>query len=81
MPSAYYLYVEDADAVYRRALNAGAVSVQEPADQPWGDRAAGVRDPAGNFWWIATHTEDVSVQEIEKRMEAMMKRRSGGSGA
>jgi len=55
MPTALHLYVPDADAVYRRALEAGASSLQAPTDQPYGDREAGVRDVAGNYWYIATH--------------------------
>ena len=50
-----HLYVPDADAVYRRALEAGGVSLSAPVDQPYGDREAGVKDPCGNSWWIATH--------------------------
>jgi PhnB protein len=52
---AMHLYVEDADAVYQRALAAGATSLHPPADQPYGDREASVRDPLGNHWYIATH--------------------------
>ena len=48
-----YVYVADADAVYRRALAAGAVSLEEPLDTPYGDRRAMVRDPFGNVWQIA----------------------------
>jgi PhnB protein len=55
MPTALHLYVPDADAVYQRALDAGATSLEEPIDQFYGDREAGVRDPTGNVWWIATH--------------------------
>ena len=55
MPTALHLYVPDADAVYQRALDAGAISVEEPVDQFYGDREAGVKDPTGNIWWIATH--------------------------
>jgi PhnB protein len=55
MPTALHLYVPDADAVYQRALDAGATSVEEPVDQFYGDREAGVKDPTGNIWWIATH--------------------------
>lgn len=55
MPAALHLYVPDVDSVYRRAMEAGAVSEREPADQPYGDRAAGVRDPAGNVWYLATY--------------------------
>ena len=54
-PTALHLYVPDADAVYRRALELGATSVEEPVDQFYGDREAGVKDPTGNVWWIATH--------------------------
>jgi uncharacterized glyoxalase superfamily protein PhnB len=50
-----HLYVEDADAVYRRALDAGAQSLEEPLDAPYGDRRAMVKDPCGNDWQIATY--------------------------
>jgi PhnB protein len=55
MPVSLHLYVSDADAVYRRALEAGAASMHEPVDQEYGDREAGVKDPCGNHWYIATH--------------------------
>src|ERR1022692_4446865 len=55
MPTAIYLYVPDADAVYRSAMAAGAASLSEPTDQPYGDRLAGVQDFCGNRWYIATH--------------------------
>jgi len=70
MPATLHLYVPDADASYRRALAAGATSVREPADQFYGDRSGGVRDPFGNQWWISTHVEDVSPEELERRMGA-----------
>ena len=69
---AIYLYVNDADAVYKRALQAGATSIMEPTDQFYGDRHGGVKDPAGNIWWIATHQEDVPPDELKKRAEAFM---------
>lgn len=69
MPSSIYLYVEHTDATYERALKAGGISIMEPADQFYGDRNAGVKDPTGNHWWIATHQEDVSSEEMEKRMK------------
>jgi PhnB protein len=59
MPTTFYLYVPDADALYARALQAGAVSVHPVADQPYGDRSGGVKDPFGNTWYIATHIRDV----------------------
>jgi PhnB protein len=55
MPAFLYLYVDDVDATYRRALEAGAVSLEEPADMPYGDRRGMVKDPCGNDWQIATH--------------------------
>ena len=55
MPTALHLYVPDADAVYHRAIEAGATSIEEPVDQSYGDREAGIKDPTGNVWWIATH--------------------------
>ena len=67
LPCALYLYVEDCDALYARALAAGAKSTQEPADMFYGDRHGGVIDPSGNQWWIATHIEDVSPEELERR--------------
>ena len=60
MPSTLHLYVRDTDALYERALAAGATSIQPPADQPYGDRSAGVTDPFGNRWFIATHVKDVA---------------------
>lgn len=54
-PAALHLYVPDADAVYQRALAAGGTSIEEPVDQFYGDREAGVKDPTGNVWYIATH--------------------------
>lgn len=54
MKSSFMLYVPDVDAVYRRALTAGATSLSEPADQPYGDRTGGVVDAFGNQWYIAT---------------------------
>jgi len=55
MPTAIYLYVEDVDELYQRALQAGGVSVLPPQDQPYGDRNAWVKDPFGNIWYLATH--------------------------
>jgi len=65
-----HLYVEDTDDVYQAALQAGAISLREPADQLHGERTAGVKDAFGNQWWLATRTEDLSIQEINERMRA-----------
>jgi PhnB protein len=59
MPTMFYLYVEDCDALYKRAMSAGATSISEPVDQPYGDRSGGVIDPFGNKWYIATHIKDM----------------------
>jgi uncharacterized glyoxalase superfamily protein PhnB len=54
MPAFLYLYVDDIDATYQRALNAGADSLEEPWDTPYGDRRGMIKDPGGNIWQIAT---------------------------
>jgi PhnB protein len=61
MPAMFYLYVSNMEAVYKQALAAGATSFQEPTDQPYGDRNAGVKDAFGNKWYIATHVKDVAL--------------------
>ena len=66
-----HLYVEDVDAAYAQAVNAGATSKAEPADQFYGDRAARVSDPAGNVWTIACPIEDVQMDEQSQRVTAM----------
>ena len=60
MKSMFYVYVPNVDDVYRTALAAGAKSLNEPADQPYGDRVGAVTDIFGNQWWIATHVKDVA---------------------
>jgi len=60
-PSALHVYVENADAVYERALAAGATVIDEPRDQEYGERSASVKDPAGNYWYIATHKGESHV--------------------
>ena len=54
-PMAFHMYVPNCDETYRKALEAGATSIAEPVDQPYGERSGGVKDPAGNFWYIATY--------------------------
>jgi uncharacterized glyoxalase superfamily protein PhnB len=73
MPAMLHLYVEDTDTLYRRALQAGATSLREPVNEFYGDRMSGVKDAFGNQWWIATHIEDVSPEEMAKRQAAMAK--------
>jgi PhnB protein len=55
MPAFLYLYIDDVDATYKRALEAGAASLEEPTETPYGDRRAMIEDPGGNVWQIATH--------------------------
>lgn len=50
-----HIYVPDVDDIYRKALEAGATSLSEPRDLPYGDRSAGIRDAQGNLWWLGTH--------------------------
>jgi PhnB protein len=69
-PMSFYLYVADCDALYKSALVAGAKSLQEPATHFYGDRSAGVEDRQNNYWWLATHVEDVSPEEMDRRMKA-----------
>lgn len=69
-PAMLHLYVTDVDAAYKQALAAGASSLREPTDQFYGDRSAGLADAFGNQWWLATHIEDVSEEEMRKRAGA-----------
>lgn len=73
MPMTLYLYVPDTDATYHSAMAAGGKSLMEPADMFYGDRNAGVQDPAGNLWWIATHIEDIAPEELARRAAAAVK--------
>jgi len=66
-PCTVYLYVPDVDATYKKAMKVGGESLMAPADQFYGDRSAGVKDSLGNSWWIGTHIEDVSDEELELR--------------
>ncbi len=69
-PVTLWLWVPDADAAYRKALDAGARSTMEPADMFWGDRCAGVADPYGYQWSFATHKKDLTPEEMRKAGEA-----------
>lgn len=57
-PTMIHLFLDDCDSFYQRALDAGAVSIREPRDQEYGHRSAGVSDPSGNQWWIASNLKD-----------------------
>jgi PhnB protein len=69
MPAFLYLYIDDTDATYERALKAGAESLEAPQDMPYGDRRAMVKDPGGNIWQIATHNEE-AFQDFMRRRAA-----------
>jgi PhnB protein len=70
--SAVFLYVPDVDAAFKRAIDAGAKAVMPPTDMFWGDRFAKLTDPFGHQWAMATHKEDLSREEIQKRGAAAM---------
>jgi PhnB protein len=70
MPVMLYVYVKDCDAAYKKAIAAGGISTREPANQFYGDRSCAVKDHSGNLWCIATHVEDVSSEEMMRRMKA-----------
>ena len=72
-PVSIHLYVEDVDALAKRAVAAGATLLRPVEDQFYGDRSGQLEDPFGHRWIIATHTEDVTPAEIERRFAAYMK--------
>jgi PhnB protein len=67
-----FMYVEDVDALFKQAIDAGATSSMDVEDMFWGDRFGTVTDPFGHVWSIATHVEDVTPEEIEERGKAAM---------
>lgn len=71
-PVGLWFYTKDVDAAYKRAVQAGATTDMEPDDMFWGDRMCALRDPFGHKWTLATHIEDVSPEEMEKRQKAAM---------
>jgi PhnB protein len=73
--SMLFIYVEDVDAVYKKAVQAKAKPIREPLDEFYGDRAGCVKDEWGNTWWVATHIEDVDKDELERRSKQAEKER------
>lgn len=69
--SSTFLYVDDVDALFQRALRAGATETASVQDMFWGDRYGRLADPFGHEWQIATHKEDVSPDEMKRRMAAL----------
>jgi PhnB protein len=70
-PVCLHLYVEDADAVFAKAIAAGAEQIRPVENQFYGDRSGMFSDPSGHSWNVATHVEDVSPEELHKRMAVM----------
>ncbi len=70
-PVCIHLYVEDVDAFFRKAMAAGAKERKPVMDQFYGDRSGQLEDPFGHLWWVATHKEDVSSDEMQRRVQAL----------
>jgi PhnB protein len=68
-PAMLHIYVDDCDATYRKALEAGSSSLREPTNEFYGDRISAVTDSLGNQFWIATHVEDVSQEDMAHRAQ------------
>ena len=71
-PTTLYIYCEDVDATTKQAIAAGARELQPVTDQFWGDRSGKIEDPFGYRWGLATHIEDVSPEEMDRRSKAWM---------
>jgi uncharacterized glyoxalase superfamily protein PhnB len=80
-PVGIHLNVEDVDAVFARALAAGATAVMPPADMFWGDRFGKLTDPFGHSWSLSTHIEDVTAEEVGRRAEACFAQMAKHKGA
>ena len=80
-PASFWLYVDDSDALFNRAVKEGATIQMPIENQFWGDRAGAVGDPAGYTWWIATRTEDLTHDEIQHRAAEFFKQMAQQTGA
>jgi uncharacterized glyoxalase superfamily protein PhnB len=69
VPVTMWLYVPDCDAAFKKAMQAGGKETMKPADMFWGDRCAGIADPFGYLWSFATHTKDMTVEEMKRAGE------------
>lgn len=78
-PGNFYVYVEDCDAIYKKALTAGATSISEPQTQFYGDRHGGVADSQGNNWWVATHVKDVTPEDMERGAREHQAKQAGAA--
>ncbi|TVR49312.1 MAG: VOC family protein [Puniceicoccaceae bacterium] len=80
LPASLYLYVRDADTVFRRAVDTGCKPMMEPADMFWGDRWGAVIDAWNNQWSISTHIEDVPPEELPQRAKAFAEQMAAHQG-
>ena len=78
-PVTFYLYFEDADAAFKKAIAAGAKSLMPVTDMFWGDRMGNVEDPFGYRWNIATRTKEMTPEQIKKAGEEFMKKQMAGA--
>ncbi len=78
-PVTLHLYVEDVDAVVQQAVASGAREVRPVQDQFYGDRSGTIEDPFGHLWHVATHKEDLSPEDLQRRLDAAMQGDSGCS--
>jgi len=75
-----FIYTEDVDAIFNRAVKAGAKASMPPTNMFWGDRYGKVQDPFGHHWGVATHVEDVAPEEMQRRQEDWMKQNAKAAG-
>lgn len=80
-PASFWIYTDDSDQLFNRAVAAGAKVAMPMADQFWGDRGGAVTDPEGYSWWIATRKEDLTRDEIRQRAEEFFKQMAQTSGS
>ncbi|HEX8785200.1 MAG TPA: VOC family protein [Telluria sp.] len=80
-PVVIHLYVADVDAVFAQAIAAGAKAIMPPADMFWGDRYGQLVDPFGHRWSLATHTRDLTPEQMREEMQAMMAKQQPCPGA
>ena len=78
-PVSFFVYQENVDAAWTRAVGAGAKPIMPLADQFWGDRSGCVEDPFGHQWWLAQHIEDLTPEEMQKRAEAFFSQMQSAS--
>jgi uncharacterized glyoxalase superfamily protein PhnB len=78
-PCTLYMYVENVDKTFAKAVKLGATAVMPPMDQFWGDRAGILTDPEGHVWMIATHIADPTMAQMRKKMKEQMSQAGGGA--